>query len=129
MTLDRNLCVLRGASAVINCQYDYPSHHVFTEVVWWKHQQMARYWRRVPFDSRSQHYRYLGDYISGNCSLQINDVQDADTGNYVFIFRTVFQQQTSEISTLSVKGNDRNKPASKCLKHLSSFALFPVVQS
>lgn len=127
VTLDTELCVLRGASAVINCRYY--NRHTVTEVGWWKRQQIDYYYRRLPiFADPSQHYRYLGNYTS-DCRLQINDVQHADAGIYVFGFRTRFEQQTSEASKLSVKGNNRNKPASKCLKHPSNFTLFPVIQS
>lgn len=132
VTLDKDLCVLRGASAEINCWYSKPFSRAVTAVGWWKQYQEVGYWRpgSLPnFRDYSQHYRYLGDFIS-DCRLQIHDVQHADAGNYVFRFYIRSEKQTSKTSTeLYVKGNNRNKPASKCLNHPSNFTLFPVIQS
>ncbi|XP_029694093.1 B-cell receptor CD22-like isoform X2 [Takifugu rubripes] len=106
VTLDSDLCVLRGASAVINCQYSNPFSHAVTTVGWWKQYQVVGY--RWPgslpnFGASSQCYRYLGDYIS-DCRLQINDVQHTDAGNYSFSFSTWSETQTSKTSTeLDVK--------------------------
>lgn len=131
VTLASDLCVLRGASVVINCRYS-SSYYTVTTVGWMKSHQMAgsAWVILLPFfEDPSQHYRYLGNYIS-DCRLQINDVQHADAGNYVFGFHTMFGQETSKTSTkLSVKGNNRYKPASRCLNHPSNFTLFPVIQS
>lgn len=132
VTLDRDLCVLRGASAVINCRYSSPFAHRVTKVGWWKGQQRAGYWRLVllPISlDPSNHYQYLDNYIS-DCSLQINDVRPTDEGYYAFRFQTMYEEERSKTFTkLSVKGNNRNKPASKCLNHPSNFTLFPVIQS
>lgn len=132
VTYDRDQCVLRGASAVINCQYDYPFGHMVTRVGWSKRQQISGNWELFPlpiFQNPSERYRYVGNN-RGDCRLQINDVQHADAGNYFFSFQTTFSQWTSATSAqLSVKGNSRNKPVSKCLNHSSNFTLFPVIQS
>ncbi|TWW54441.1 hypothetical protein D4764_0259770 [Takifugu flavidus] len=101
VTLDRDLCVLRGASAVINCRYSNPFSHAVIEVGWWKQYQMVGYWwpGSLPnFWASSQRYRYLGDFIS-DCRLQINDVQHADAGYYFFSFYTTFEDQKSKTST------------------------------
>ncbi|TWW53192.1 hypothetical protein D4764_0157030, partial [Takifugu flavidus] len=84
VTLDRDLCVLRGASAVINCRYSKPLTNTVTAVGWRKQYQ--------------ERYRYLGDFIS-DCRLQINDVQHADAGDYFFSFLARFEDQTSKTST------------------------------
>lgn len=127
--LDRDLCALTGASAVINCWCNF--EYTVTGVSWWKIQQKNGYRRFVSLpisEDPSQHY-YLSNYNS-DCRLQINDVQHADAGIYAVSFRTRFEQLTSKTSTnFSVKGNNRNKPASKCLNHPSNFTLLPVVQS
>ncbi|XP_029694097.1 B-cell receptor CD22-like isoform X3 [Takifugu rubripes] len=101
VTLDRDLCVLRGASAVINCRYSNPLTDTVTTVGWMKQYQMVGYWRpgSLPnFGASSQRYRYLGDFIS-DCRLQINDVQHVDAGNYSFSFLTRSEDQTSKTST------------------------------
>ncbi|TWW79553.1 hypothetical protein D4764_10G0005830 [Takifugu flavidus] len=101
VTLDKDLCVLRGASAVINCRYSNPFSHSVTAVGWWKQYQMVGYWwpGSLPnFWASSQRYRYLGDFIS-DCRLQINDVQHADAGYYFFSFYTTFEDQKSKTST------------------------------
>lgn len=128
VTLDGDLCLLRGASVVINCWYSVPFAHRVTGVGWFKE---TGYWSYVPlpiFGDRPQHYRYLGNYID-DCRLQINDVQHEDAGNYFFSFRANFKQQKSKTFKLSVEGNNRNKPASKCLNHPSNVTHFPVIQS
>lgn len=126
--LDRDLCALTGASAVIYCRY-YNFEDPVTGVRWWKYQQKNGYWRFVSSGDPSQRYRYLSNYNS-DCRLQINDVQHADAGIYGVSLRTNFEELTSKTSTkLSVKGNNRNKPASKCLNHPSNFTLLPVIQS
>ncbi|TWW53197.1 hypothetical protein D4764_0157080 [Takifugu flavidus] len=96
VTLDRDLCVLKGASAVINCWYSNPFSHAVTEVGWWTQYQEVGYWRpgSLPIiGDPSQRYRYLGNYIS-DCRLQINDVQHADAGDYFFSFYTRSEAQT-----------------------------------
>lgn len=131
VTFRRDQCVLRRASAVIACQYDI-NGYTATHVGWSKYQQIADVWRLVllPISQDSQeHYRYVGNYV-GDCRLQINDVQYADAGAYFFSFRTAVSEWTSEtFAQLFVKGNNRNKPASKCLTRASNFTLFPVIQS
>ncbi|XP_056900489.1 B-cell receptor CD22-like isoform X1 [Takifugu flavidus] len=105
VTLDSDLCVLRGASAVINCRYSKPFSHAVTEVDWWKHKQVVGYWRRgsLPnFRDSSQRYRYLGDFIS-DCRLQINDVQHADAGNYFFSFYARSEEKSKTSTKLYVK--------------------------
>ncbi|XP_029694103.1 B-cell receptor CD22-like isoform X2 [Takifugu rubripes] len=101
VTLDSDLCVLRGASAVINCRYSKPLTDTLTTVGWTKQYQMVGYWEpgSLPnFEASSQRYRYLGDYIS-DCRLQINDVQHTDAGDYSFSFLTRSEDQTSKTST------------------------------
>ncbi|XP_056900482.1 B-cell receptor CD22-like isoform X3 [Takifugu flavidus] len=101
VTLDSDLCVLRGASAVINCRYSKPFYNTVTRVGWWKQYQEVGYWRSgsLPnFRVSSQRYRYLGNFNS-DCRLQINDVQHADAGDYSFSFSTWSETQTSKTST------------------------------
>lgn len=127
VTFGGDQCVLRGASALINCRYDYPFMHIVTAVGWSKGQQISGNWelRSVPiFQSPPGRHRYVGNK-GGDCRLQITDVQHADAGDYFFSFRTTLAQWTSETSThLSVKGKCGNKSASKCLNHSSNFTLF-----
>lgn len=131
VTFGRDQCVLRGASAVIACQYEIHGYTA-TEVSWSKHQQIADVWRLVPLlrsQDSQEHYRYVGNNV-GDCRLLINDVQYADAGTYFFSFRTPVLVWTSHtFAQLFVKGNNRNKPASKCLNRASNFTLFPVIQS
>lgn len=104
----RDQCAVIGASAVIQCQFDYPFGHIVRKVVWWKGQQTSGNWVLVPLTistDPSARYQYVGNFW-GDCRLQINDVRPADAGNYFFSFRTTLAQFTSETSTqLTVKGN------------------------
>ncbi|XP_029694106.1 B-cell receptor CD22-like [Takifugu rubripes] len=105
VTLDSDLCVLRGASAVINCRYSNPFPNTVNLVVWKKFQQVAGRWRRVSlpiFGVSSQRYRYLGNYIS-DCRLQINDVQHVDAGYYFFSFYTRSEKKSKTSTKLYVK--------------------------
>eukprot|EP00066_Takifugu_rubripes_P026891 XP_011616157.1 PREDICTED: uncharacterized protein LOC105418408 [Takifugu rubripes] len=104
VTLDSDLCVLRGASAVINCRYSNPFYHSVTAVGWRKQKQEVGYWEpgSLPnFGASSQRYRYLGNFTS-DCRLQINDVQHADAGNYFFSFYT-WSEKKSKTSTKKSK--------------------------
>ncbi|XP_029694112.1 B-cell receptor CD22-like isoform X1 [Takifugu rubripes] len=105
VTLDRDLCVLRGASAVINCRYSKPFYHTVTAVGWRKQKQEVGYWEpgSLPnFRASSQRYRYLGNFTS-DCRLQINDVQHADAGNYFFSFYTWSEKKSKTSTKLDVK--------------------------
>lgn len=123
VTFDKYHCALRGASVVIDCQYDYPFAHIVTWVGWWKQDPSATYWWLV----QNPRYRYVGNY-KGDCRLQINDVQPTDEGTYHFSFRTTLGSFSSETAQLSVKGNGRTN-VSTYLNHPSKFTLFPVTQS
>lgn len=107
VTLDRDRCVLRGASTLINCMYDYPFLHIVQRVGWSKSQQIFGLWRLIPLDifqSPPGRYQYVGNKWD-DCRLQISDVQLADAGSYYFSFQTTLGQLTSETPTqLSVKG-------------------------
>lgn len=108
MTFGGDQCAVRGASAVIQCQFDYPFPHILREVGWSKAQQISGKWVLVPLtisQNPSARYQYVSNRWD-DCRLQINDVQPADAGNYFFSFRTTLAAFTSETSAkLSVKGN------------------------
>lgn len=102
-------CVLRGASALIGCQFDYPLLHVVTAVGWFRRPVFGGLFP-LPL---SENYRYVGNY-RGDCRLKINNVQPADAGNYFFSFRTTLGEWISQTSAqLTVKGTYRNEAVSK----------------
>ncbi|CAJ1062047.1 B-cell receptor CD22-like [Xyrichtys novacula] len=86
----KDRCALKGASVVIECQYDYNLFYIVTSVQWSKRLHMSGNPKLVPLSQISSvqgRFKYVGDK-SSNCGLQINDVQDSDKGLYVFEFWT-----------------------------------------
>ncbi|CAN9514068.1 unnamed protein product [Ophioblennius macclurei] len=101
-----NQCVLKGASVVMKCEYDYPFGHIVTSGSWSKRLKKSGRWTLLPLSSLysiSDRYKYVGNR-RGNCDLQISDVQLTDEGSYFFSFVTTFSAWTSQTSAfLSVK--------------------------
>lgn len=102
-------CALKGTSVVIKCEYDYPSSHIVTGVGWSRDMFVSGSWRRVYLSqllSPPDHFKYVGNSWS-DCSLQINDVQHGDEGDYYFNFVTTLNRWRSQTSArLSVKGKN-----------------------
>lgn len=103
-------CALRGTSVVIKCKYDYPFGHIVTSVSWHKGQLESGKWRLFTLTnqpSSQYHFTYAGNY-RGDCSLQINNVQDADGGYYFFKFVTTMSRWTGKRpARLSVTGDKK----------------------
>ncbi|XP_029959249.1 B-cell receptor CD22-like [Salarias fasciatus] len=88
-------CVLKGASVVMKCRYDYPFATVITSTGWLK--KVPGIQRPVLLSSlypASDRFRYVGN-SRGNCDLQISDVQLSDEGAYHFSFASLFSGWTS----------------------------------
>uniref|UniRef100_A0A3P8TIA0 Ig-like domain-containing protein n=1 Tax=Amphiprion percula TaxID=161767 RepID=A0A3P8TIA0_AMPPE len=95
-------CALKGTSAILKCDYSYPSGHTVTSVSWSKLQ--LRYNGRSLVALSPPHFNYVGNY-QGDCDLRINNVQFADEGAYYFSFETRSDRWTSETySYLFVRG-------------------------
>lgn len=111
MTL-KSQCALKGASVVLKCEYDYPGDSVVTSVGWYKVRYVSGTGRLYPVTnppSSPNHFRYAGNRWS-DCSLEINDVQHTDEGQYYFGFKTMFSRwMSTTYSHLSVKGKNGGK--------------------
>ncbi|KAM9309827.1 B-cell receptor CD22-like [Pholidichthys leucotaenia] len=104
VTFKENQCALKGASVVIECEYNYPLGHTVTAVSWSKLLPGSKWLTplsRLP--SPPEHFQYVGNHWS-NCNLRVNDAQYIDEGKYYFSFATTFNRWTSGTSThLSVR--------------------------
>ncbi|XP_073340634.1 B-cell receptor CD22-like [Pagrus major] len=102
----KSQCALKGTSVVLKCKYDYPGSHLVTSVGWYKARYVSGRGMLYPLSdqpSSPDHFKYAGNYRS-DCSLEINDVQHSDEGQYYFGFRTTFNRWMSRTSShLSVK--------------------------
>ncbi|XP_068180242.1 carcinoembryonic antigen-related cell adhesion molecule 1-like [Antennarius striatus] len=90
-----NQCVLRRSVVVIKCEYDYPRGHIVTGMDWYKVGPNEQLVPLSELQSPTGHFKYVGNY-QGDCSLQINDVQQADTGKYYFHFSTILSSWMSK---------------------------------
>lgn len=105
-------CAVRGTSVVIKCKYDYPFPHIVNSVSWYKAQPESGKWRLFIVSNQPSspgHFTYAGNY-RGDCTLQINNVQDADDGYYFFRFVTTLSSWTSkQPARLSVTGDKKTQ--------------------
>lgn len=91
MTFAReNLCAVKGSSVEFKCSYNYTVGETVHKTAWYKGEIKNGEWARVELsllpaiDNRSE---YLGD-LQHDCSLDIVDLQENDTGYYYFRFDT-----------------------------------------
>lgn len=84
----QRICALKGSSVVIPCSFHYPPD-VTVQSVKWGHEKANIYTGPFTYDSEStstsSRFQYVGDKRH-NCSLQIQHVEESDSGKHAFRF-------------------------------------------
>lgn len=83
-------CTLKGSSVQFRCSYNYPYGETVLKTDWFKGEVKDGKWKRTELSSLPSYQnrvKYRGDK-QHNCSLEIYDLQDNDTGYYYFRFDT-----------------------------------------
>ncbi|XP_042171360.1 sialoadhesin isoform X2 [Oncorhynchus tshawytscha] len=92
----KEICAVRGSSVVISCTFHYPdkldNKNLTVEKVMWS--QGRKQFFDGPFITESNNrthtgtkFEYVGNKVH-NCSLQIHQVEQRDSGEYAFRFET-----------------------------------------
>nr|XP_046190229.1 sialoadhesin-like isoform X2 [Oncorhynchus gorbuscha] len=92
----KEICAVRGSSVVISCTFHYPekldNKNLTVEKVMWS--QGRKQFFDGPFITESNNrthtgtkFEYVGNTVH-NCSLQIHQVEQRDSGEYAFRFET-----------------------------------------
>lgn len=83
-------CALKGSSAQLWCSFNYPDGETVHKTVWFRGEVKNGSWGRTELSSLPSYQnrvKYLSDQ-KHNCSLEIHDLRDSDTGYYYFRFDT-----------------------------------------
>lgn len=92
----QDVCAVRGSSVVIFCTYHYPemvvNKNLTVEKVMWSQGRKQFFDGPFIIDSNSRthtgtKFEYVGNKVH-NCSLQIHQVEQRDSGEYAFRFET-----------------------------------------
>ncbi|KAK6312344.1 hypothetical protein J4Q44_G00180080 [Coregonus suidteri] len=87
----KEICAVTGSSVVIPCTYKYPVM-LIVEKVMWSHGRKQSFDGPFIIDSNNTthaatKFEYVGNKVH-NCSLQIHQVEQRDSGEYAFRFET-----------------------------------------
>nr|XP_046274618.1 uncharacterized protein LOC124075182 isoform X3 [Scatophagus argus] len=88
--LNPDPCAVKGSSVQFRCSYDYPDGETVQKNGWFKGEFKDNRWKRIQLlslPSYQNRVKYVGDQ-EHNCSLEIYNLQDNDTGYYYFRFDT-----------------------------------------
>uniref|UniRef100_A0A4W5Q252 B-cell receptor CD22 n=1 Tax=Hucho hucho TaxID=62062 RepID=A0A4W5Q252_9TELE len=96
LVLYQDVCAVRGSSVVILCTYHYPetlvNKNLTVEKVMWSHGRKQFFDGPFIIDSNNRthtatKFEYVGNKVH-NCTLQIHQVEQSDSGEYAFRFET-----------------------------------------